>query len=573
MSLETALTKLANISLRMWSYGIATLWTILKSSFRIQLLNKVNATNLDEYTEKVIIRIGNMKKCGQPIGGGTSRISFQQELQSHLYVFQRTRPVSPTNISKDVCKKPSARAMVLLGYIPVCKLECFSKKYHSMQGYQLFHNCMWKLLVPLVEAETLGVDMTCTDRFVREVYPLLAAYITKYPEQCLVRCCKENSCPKSQVFPQDRGDHCLKSILWDLDKTMEVLTQQVEGLKPNKFKKQQLCLIKPFWKDLPHCNIFDAMILDLLHQLHKGVFKDHIATLATEGGMKEVNTRFIHLLLQERDIVDDPMDRKGIQKHGKVFLGVIAGATNPQVICAVCGVLNFIYYAHFEMHCDESLAELDSAWLTFHKNKDIFKDLDIREHFNISKIHSVMHYVNSIRSHGTTDGFNTDCTLISPRWATYIAGNKKEYIKQMWAVPGYQADIAETSKPLPNKGNGDDLVEEDKEVEEQVTVIHSVAKTPLFMQVTVQLLVENFGTVNIITGLNTFLTDAKLAKRVTDTTTFSMYKRVGLTLPRILEASSVLVKDNTFATKAFPGQITKAGIIKPAPARFSTALI
>ena len=47
------------------------------------------------------------------------------------------------------------------------------------------------------------------------------------------------------------------------------------------------------------------------------------------------------------------MEHKNMEK---VFLGVIVGATNPQVVLAVCGVLDFIYYAHFKVHTDEFLA-------------------------------------------------------------------------------------------------------------------------------------------------------------------------------------------------------------------------
>ena len=52
------------------------------------------------------------------------------------------------NIGKEVCRKSSAHETVLLGYIPVCKLECFTKKHHSAQSYQLFHDCMKTILLP-----------------------------------------------------------------------------------------------------------------------------------------------------------------------------------------------------------------------------------------------------------------------------------------------------------------------------------------------------------------------------------------------------------------------------------------
>jgi hypothetical protein len=54
------------------------------------------------------------------------------------------------------------------------------------------------------------------------------------------------------------------------------------GLHPNN----------PFWRDLPHCDISVCFTPDLLHQLHKGVFKGHIIALAMKcikGGKAEID--------------------------------------------------------------------------------------------------------------------------------------------------------------------------------------------------------------------------------------------------------------------------------------------
>ena len=73
------------------------------------------------------------------------------------------------NLSKKIRRQPSTHGTILVGYLPVAKLYCFSEGSHSLQGYRLFHHCMEMIFGCLIEAGTRGVDMVCADRWIRRV--------------------------------------------------------------------------------------------------------------------------------------------------------------------------------------------------------------------------------------------------------------------------------------------------------------------------------------------------------------------------------------------------------------------
>ncbi|KIJ13522.1 hypothetical protein PAXINDRAFT_34764, partial [Paxillus involutus ATCC 200175] len=75
---------------------------------------------------------------------------------------------------------------------------------------------------------------------------------------------------------------------------------------------------------------------------------------------------------------------------------------------AVRGILDFVYYAQYQSHTEDTLQKMDDALKLFHQNKAIFVDLGHRTHFNILKIHSMVHYMTSIRLFGSADGFNME---------------------------------------------------------------------------------------------------------------------------------------------------------------------
>ncbi|KAJ7447660.1 hypothetical protein FB451DRAFT_1535820, partial [Mycena latifolia] len=356
------------------------------------------------------------------------------------------------NISKDIRRQTSSHATILVGYLPIGKFTGYSDKARQAARYRTFHHCMSVITESLIAAGTDGADMTCSDGFVRWVWPILAAYVADYPEQCLIANCMENRCPICKVKPASRGSH-EPSAPREQAETIELLREHQSGYKnPSTAAKSKedydgfglRPVYAPFWAQLPHSNIFEAFTPDLLHQLHKGAFKDHLVKWCTKiVGEKEVDARF-------RSMPSHPDVRhfkNGISAVSqwtgsefkameKVFISVLAGAAPERAVGAARAVLDFIYYSSFQSHTTATILGLARSLDDFHEYKDIFITLEARlpAHFNIPKIHSMEHYVDLIRLFGSADGFNTESPErlhIDYAKNAYRASNKRDYIIQM----------------------------------------------------------------------------------------------------------------------------------------------
>lgn len=354
------------------------------------------------------------------------------------------------NIPKDIRRKPSRRAQILLGYLPTTRLSQITSVTSRRRTLaNLFHTCMSFVLAPLKTAGVDGLAMMSGDGVVRRCHPIFAIFAGDYPEQILVSCLKNGECPTCPI-PHDElgsgtilGPRALLPIIDALDAMDDDPSEFTRacldaGIKP---------IYHPFWYDLPYVNIYQSITPDVLHQLYQGLVKHLVAWLISAFGANEIDARCRRMppnhgtRLFTKGI--STLSRVSGQEHRdmcRVLLGLIVdlrlpnGASTVRLVRAVRSMLDFFYLAQYKVHTKRTLSDMDEALSNFHTNKSVFIDLGIRTQFNLPKLHNVGHYKQLIMRFGTTDNYSTQTTErlhIDFAKEAYEATNHKEEFAQM----------------------------------------------------------------------------------------------------------------------------------------------
>lgn len=307
---------------------------------------------------------------------------------------------------------------------------------------------MSHILSPLKAAGINGIQAVDGKGFSRRGHPILSVYVGDYPEQILVSGAYTGDCARCDCPNSELGEFPCVHAARNLGHIYDALKHLGDPDYPKICREARIKPIQhPFWEHLPYVDIFQSITPDILHQLHQGVIKHLLEWVAAACGPSVIDARVcrmppnhsIHLF--KKGITS--LSRVSGTEHRQMssfLLGVLIdvqlpdGVSSRPLIRATRALLDFLYLAQYPVHTDATLNSLDQSLAEFHANKHVFQTLEIRNNFNLPKLHFLVHYVRSIKLFGTTDNYNTESTErlhIDYAKDAYRATNHKDEFGQM----------------------------------------------------------------------------------------------------------------------------------------------
>ncbi|KAJ7602026.1 hypothetical protein B0H17DRAFT_1342371 [Mycena rosella] len=304
-----------------------------------------------------------------------------------------------------------------------------SKKHRSKPTFQKFCRQMYHASLALVYQplkpfmETPDI-VRCPDGHWRRVIYGIGPYIADYPEQVWLAAVVQNWCPKCDAHPDDLDAEGAR--LRTRTKTDALIMCFDPGILWDDYGVR--ADIVPFTNDFPRADIHEVLSSDLLHQVIKGTFKDHIVSWVNE---------YLHLAHGEKralEIIQD-IDRRisavpefpGLRRFPdgrdfsqwtgddskalmKIYLGAVAGYLPSDMIKCISSFMDFCYLVRRNAITTLDLVTIQACLDRFHHYRQIFIECGVRTDISLPRQHSLVHYVRSIRLFGSPNGLCSSIT-------------------------------------------------------------------------------------------------------------------------------------------------------------------
>ncbi|KAF8128116.1 hypothetical protein EV363DRAFT_1400617 [Boletus edulis] len=313
--------------------------------------------------------------------------------------------------------------LVLLGFLAISKTRKKHTNDACFQTFkkQLFHFSLSKILETLKLGMTVPEVTMCADGHYRKVVYGLGPYIADYEEQVILAGIMWNWCGRCLAFP------------WDLDREhgnhmRELLKALIEEVDTGTLWDEWGIVVNCFTSNFPHLDIHALLAPDLLHQLIKGVFKDHLVNWVCnylEETYGSIQAKEILDDIDRRIAVAPPFsglccfaDGRGFNQWTsndskafmKVYLNAVEGYIPDNMMHTFHAFLEFCYIARHNIITEDMLKDLGDTLEHFHKYREIFIATNVRSNFALPRQHAMKHYPKLIRLFGAPNGLCSSIT-------------------------------------------------------------------------------------------------------------------------------------------------------------------
>ncbi|TFK84740.1 hypothetical protein K466DRAFT_496044 [Polyporus arcularius HHB13444] len=290
---------------------------------------------------------------------------------------------------------------------------------------ELYHTSLAQILSPLRPGMTTPHVIQCPDAHYRRAIFELGPVIADYPEQVYLSGVVQGWCPKCRAYPDNLAEAGPARFRAHTDALMETfdpgILWDVFGVNAD---------VQPYTTYFPRADIYELLTPDLLHQLIKGTFKDHLVDWVTDyivltaDSAKEAARILDQIDIRIRSVPPFPglrrfpHGRKFDQWTGddskalmKVYISAIRGLVPAKMVQCVAALLDFAYLARRPEHDTFSLEAMGVALAYFHDLRQIFIDTGVRPTgFNLPRQHALLHYVENIEKFGSPNGLCSSIT-------------------------------------------------------------------------------------------------------------------------------------------------------------------
>ncbi|KAG2755597.1 hypothetical protein P692DRAFT_201801024 [Suillus brevipes Sb2] len=332
--------------------------------------------------------------------------------------------LSIRNVHNNV-RRSHRNALALIGFLAIPKTEkknADDARYRKFKK-QLFHSSLSKIFATLKPGMMTPEVTRCGDGHYQRVLYGLGPYIADYEEQVVLTCIVKDWCGRCLAFPSTLDDGGVPRSREHTD----ALVDSVDfGVLWDEYGI--IGELVPFTNDFPRTDIHELLAPDILHQLIKGTFKDHLVEwvcqyLELEHGKTGAKAILDNIDRRIAAAPSFPGLRRFPQGRGfsqwtgddskalmKVYIPAIEGHVPNDMVRAFRSLLEFCYIARANVVTDETLAQLRDALRRFHKYCTIFETSGVRFDISLPRQHSLTHYELLIRMFGAPNGLCSSIT-------------------------------------------------------------------------------------------------------------------------------------------------------------------